>query len=304
VKFVLPAFRQLATQALQSGDVTLVNYAVQGLQEDGSTEGVKIMIDALESSANSFTWSYVSNALAAAGTPAARAALLKARDSGNPEKRNFAVNALQMLRQRSPGYQYIFQAQQLAQQEKFKEAVEQYDMAIQLDANLPDAYSGRGHALLHLDKLAEAGKDFAKAWEQDPYNSLALTGLCLVMVISEGKPDEAVKKLEESRAKFPNNAMFNYNAACVYGRAYAHVEKDEKAADREKLMAQYKQACFADLKKSVEMGFQDFALMKKDPDLKSFHDLPEFQELQKAPPAGARGRGGKPGVKRAAMRTP
>jgi hypothetical protein len=44
--------------------------------------------------------------------------------------------------------------------------------------------------------------------------------------------------------------------------------------------------------------------MKKDPDLKSFQDLPEFQELLKAPPAGARGRGGKPAVKRAAMRVP
>jgi HEAT repeat protein len=303
VKFDLPAFRQLATQALQSGDVTLVNYAVQGLQEDGSGEGVKIMIDALETSANSFTWSYLSNALAAAGTPAARAALLKARDSGNPEKRTFAVNGLRMLQQRSPGYQYIFQAQELNRQEKFKEAVEQYDMAIQLDANLPDAFAGRGHALLHLDKPAEAGKDFAKALEQDPYNSLALTGLCLVMVIVDGKPGEAVKKLEEARAKFPNDGMFNYNAACVYGRAYAHVEKDEKAADRETLMAQYKQACFADLKKAIEMGFQDFALMKKDPDLKSFQDLPEFQELLKTQPGvGARGRAAKAAVKRAAAR--
>jgi tetratricopeptide (TPR) repeat protein len=154
-------------------------------------------------------------------------------------------------------------------------------LAIQLDPNLPDAYSGRGHALLNLDKPVEAGKDFDKAWEQDPYNSLALTGLCLVMVISDGKPDEALKKLEESRAKFPNNAMFNYNAGCVYGRAFAHLEKDDKAADRDQRLVQYKQAAFADLKKSVEMGFQDFPLMKKDPDLKSFHDLPEFQELMK-----------------------
>jgi len=294
VKFDPTSFRQLAAQALQSGDGTLVSYSVQGLQEDGGTEAVKIMIDALETAANSFTWSYLSNALATAGTPPARAALLKARDSGNAEKRNFAVNALQILRQRSPGYQHIFQAQQSAQQEKFKEAVEHYDMAIQLDPTLSDAYAGRGHALLHLDKAADAGKDFAKALEQDPYNSLALTGICLVLVIADGKPDEAVKKLEESRAKFPNNLMFNYNAACVYGRAYAHIEKDEKAADREKLLAQYKQAAFADLKKAVELGFQDFALMKKDPDLKSFQELPEFQELLKPAAPAAPGQGARP----------
>jgi tetratricopeptide (TPR) repeat protein len=301
VKFDQVSFRQLATQALQSGDGTLVSYAVQGLQEDGGADAVKIMTDALETSAASFTWSYLSNALAGAATPAARTALLKARDSGNQEKRNFAVNALQMLRQRSPGYQYIFAAQQLTQQQKYKEAVEQYDMAIQLDANLSDAYAARGHALLHLEKPAEAGKDFAKAWEQDPYNSLALTGMCLVLVIADGKVEEAVKKLEESRAKFPNNAMFHYNAACVYGRAYAHVEKDEKASDRDKRLAQYKQATFADLKKAVETGFQDFELMKKDPDLKSFHDLPEFQELLKPQAPGA-GKRPLPAAKRAALR--
>ncbi|MGE5191220.1 MAG: tetratricopeptide repeat protein, partial [Deltaproteobacteria bacterium] len=302
VKFDQPGFRQLAVQALQSGDGTLVNYAVQGLQEDGGSEAVKIMVDALETSGNSFTWSQLSNALATVATPAARTALLKARDSGNQEKRNFAINALQMLRQRSPGYQHIFQAQQFAQQEKFKEAVEQYDMAVQLDATLSDAYAGRGHAFLHLEKYADAGRDFAKAWEQDPYNSLALTGMCLVLVIADGKPEEAIKKLEESRAKFANNAMFNYNAACVYGRAYARVEKDEKEADRDKRLALYKQAAFADLKKSIEMGFQDFALMKKDPDLKSFHDLPEFQELLKPPEPGVGGRGGNAAIKRMAIR--
>jgi hypothetical protein len=40
--------------------------------------------------------------------------------------------------------------------------------------------------------------------------------------------------------------------------------------------------------------------MKKDPDLKSFHDLPEFQELLKAPANGA-GRA-VPAAKRAALR--
>jgi Flp pilus assembly protein TadD len=305
VKFDLTSFRKLAAQALQSGDGTLVSYSVQGLQEDGGAEAVKIMIDALDTAANSFTWSYLSNALASAGTPAARAALLKARDSGNAEKRNFAVNALQIMRQRSPGYQHFFQGQQLAQQEKFKESIEQYDLAIQLDATLSEAYSGRGHSLLHLEKYVEAGKDFAKALEHDPYNSLAVAGMCLVLVIADGKPDEAVKKIEESRGKFPNDGMFCYNAACVYGRAYAHVEKDEKAPDREKVLAQYKQAAFADLKKSIELGFQDFELMKKDPDLKSFQELPEFQELMKAPPQGAPNAGVRPArnaIQRAAVR--
>ena len=48
-----------------------------------------------------------------------------------------------------------------------------------------------------------------------------------------------------------------------------------------------------DLKKSIDMGFQEFELMKTDPDLKPFQELPEFQELiknapQDPPAAGAR----------------
>ena len=305
VRFDPPQFRQLATLALQSGDGGLVGFAVQGLQEDGSTEGVKIMTDALETSTNSFTWSYLSNALAGVATPAARSALLKARDAASPEKRNFAVNALQLIRTRSPGYPYCMHAQQLANSSKWKEAIEYYDTAIGLDPNLSDAYAGRGHARLSQDKFAEAGKDFSIAYEQDPYNSLALTGMCLVVVLADGKPVEAVKKLEEARAKFQNNAMFNYNAACVYGRAYEHLDKDDKAEDRQKRLEQYKQAAFADLKKSIEMGFQEFELMKKDPDLKSFQELPEFQELIKTtlpdlPAMGARPNNAK--TKTAAMR--
>lgn len=290
VKFDPVSFRQLAAQGLQTGDSTIANYAVQGLQEDGGAEAIKIMADAFEKSSASFNLSILSNALANTGSPVARQVLVKGRDSGNNEKRTFSVNALQILRQRSPGYQQYAQGQQFSLQQKYAEALEYYDMAVQLDPSLPEAWAGRGYARLHLDKAAEAGKDFAKAYDLDPYNNLALTGLCLVMIIADGKPEDGIKKLEESRAKFANDPVFTYNAACVYGRAYAHVEKDKNAPDREKRLAQYKQAAFADLKKSIEMGFQDFPLMKKDPDLKSFHDMPDFQELVKppaAPPAGA-----------------
>ena len=305
VRFDPPRFRLLAAQALQSGDGGLVSYAVQGLQEDSSSEAVNIMTDALETSKNSFTWSYLSNALAGVATPTARSALVKARDSDSPEKRNFAVNALQLIRQRSPGFIYFSQGQQLANSSKWKEAIEYYDTAIGLDPLLSDAYAGRGHARLSQEKYAEAGKDFAIAYDQDPYNSLALTGMCLVVVLAEGKPVEGVKKLEEARARFQNNAMFNYNAACVYGRAYEHLDKDDKAEDRQKRLQDYKRAAFADLKKSIEMGFQDFELMKKDPDLKPFQELPEFNELIKTAPQeqpAARARPNNGGTKKAAMR--
>lgn len=283
-RFDTAAFRQFAPQALLSGDNGLVSQAAQALQEDGSPEAIHIMIGALETGTNSFVWSYVANALAGLGTPECRAALRKARDAGSAEKRPFAINALIALRQRSPAFPFYQLGQQQSAANNLKEAIEHYDAAIQLDPEFSDAYSGRGHALLQQDKFAEAGKDFAKAYEQDPYNSMALTGICLAMILAEGKPDEAVKKLEDDRHKFQNNAIFNYNAACVYGRAYERLHKDPKAADRDKRMTAWKQAALADLKKSIETGFDDFDLMKKDPDLKLFLELPEFQELIKNAP--------------------
>jgi len=274
-----PRHRDLASQALLSNDHSLVGFAVQGLQEDGSPEAIQMLIGALDTASTTQAWSYLTNALSIIGTPAARAALVRARDSGNAQKRNYAVNALTQLRQRSPGYQYIFQAQAFVQMEKWKEALEQFDLAIQLDPQLPEAYAERANIYLKDEKFAEAGKDYAKAYELDPYNAQALTGLGITMVVVDGKHAEAVKLLEESRSRFANNALFSYNAACVYGRAVEYLQKHEQAADRDTLLPKYTSAALADLKKSVEQGFQDFEWMKKDPDLKSLHAVPEFKTL-------------------------
>lgn len=277
-------FRTLASQSLLAADGGLINSAVQGLVEEGSPESVAVLADALDTSMNNFTWSYLSNALWQLGTPAARAALLKARESENQEKRRYAVDALQNLSRRSPGFASYSQARQLSSEQKWKEAIENYDVAVQLDPAFSDAFAERGHALLHLEKGKEAGKDFAKAWDLDPYNSLALTGMCLVQVMTDGKHAEAVEKLEESRSKFSRNPMFNYNAACVYGRAYELLAKSAPSDDRDKLLEKYKQAAFADLKSAIQGGFQDFELMKKDPDLAPFRELPDFQQLMAPPP--------------------
>ena len=80
----------LAGQALQTSNSTLVSAACQGLQSDGSPEAVRLLANALEKSGDSSTWSYVSNALATLGTPEAAIALRKARDSGNEDKSNYA----------------------------------------------------------------------------------------------------------------------------------------------------------------------------------------------------------------------
>src|SRR5690606_15583830 len=119
---------------------------------DGSDEAAQLLIDALETSNQTTTWSYVSNALATLGTSEARTALYKARESSDQNKRSYAENALRNMRQRSPGYQYIYQAQQLARQEKWNEAIAQYSVALEIDADLPEAYAGRANAYLKQKK--------------------------------------------------------------------------------------------------------------------------------------------------------
>ncbi|RPI76431.1 MAG: tetratricopeptide repeat protein, partial [Planctomycetaceae bacterium] len=220
VRLDKPKFRELAGQALLSGDGSLGSYAIQGLQEDGGPESVRLMIDVLAKAENANSWQQLMYALANSGSPQARAALIKARDSGSPEKRSVAVSALQNMRFRSPGFQNYSQAQLLSREQKWNEAIEQYSASIQMDPGFSDSYAERGIAYMHLEKYEEAGKDFSKAFELDPYNSLALTGDCLVLILGKGKTETAIKRLEEHRGKYPNNAVFQYNAGCVYGRAY------------------------------------------------------------------------------------
>jgi len=98
--------------------------------------------------------------------------------------------------------------------------------------------------------------------------------------VIEGKYSDAIVRLEESRPKFPDDALFSYNSACVYGRAVEHLAAHEEIADRDKLSQQYTATAISDLKRSIKLGFRDFNWMKQDPDFKALHNVPEFQKLQ------------------------
>jgi tetratricopeptide (TPR) repeat protein len=208
--------------------------------------------------------------------------------------------------------QFIYQARNLAQQKQDKEAVELYDQAVKTDPELPDAYlgravslnrlekypealkdynkvielddtfipayNGRANVLVRQNKYSEAKKDFEKVMTQDTPNGEGVTGVGICLAV-EGKFEDGIKLVEEARAKYAGNGLFAYNVACVYGRAIEQLKKDEHAPDRDKKLAAFRQRAIEDLRASVKQGFNDFDWMQKDPDLKSLHDLPEFQEL-------------------------
>ena len=271
-------FRKLAGDSLSDTDTSLVSAAVTGLQNDGSPQAIHLLVVALETSNNPTIWSHITNALANFGTPESKAALNKARDSSNTTKQNMANNALRALRVRSPGYPYCLQAHQSAKNERWDEAISRYTSAIELDPELPDSFSGRGHAYLQKGKLAEAHKDFSKAIELDPYFSEAITGLAICLV-QEGQIDEGIKAVEKFRSRGSDDAFFTYNAGCVYGRALERTLKEPESPDREKKITTFRAKAIGDLRRSIKLGFSDLDWMKKDSDLVSLHGSNKFKKI-------------------------
>ncbi|MBW3543491.1 MAG: HEAT repeat domain-containing protein, partial [Planctomycetes bacterium] len=277
-----PVFRQLAGQALLSDDSSLISTASQGLSADASDEAERLLIEAFDKSSNSRAWMYLSNSLSQIATPESRAVLVKARDSNNAQKQQYAMNALRNMRSRSPGYQMLYQARHFEQQQKWGEAVERYDAAIKLDPDLPDAYAGRAEAFLKLDKLDQAEKDFRKASQLDPYSGKANSGLAILLARRD-KVDEALKHIEDARKKAEKDrydqGAFAYGAARVYSRAYGALQKTMDAPERDKKLAQYRKQALDDLQAAVNKGFRDFERIKSEADFAALKDLPEFQKI-------------------------
>ncbi len=73
--------------------------------------------------------------------------------------------------------------------------------------------------------------------------------------------------------------IYTYNAACVYGRALEQLLKQPPSPERDKQADGFRDKSIADLRRSVKLGFPDLDWMKRDSDLDSLHDMPEFKKL-------------------------
>lgn len=275
-----PLLLKLAPSALESSDPNVVNTVCQWLSSDGSSASVELLIQTLDIATQQTTIIYSANALGQTATPEARKALRRARTSSDPQKQRYARTVLQSVLNRSPAMTLVIQASNLELQGDVKNALETITAAIKLDPELPEAYISRANTLIKQNKFADAQKDFEKAYALDDFSSEAVTGVGITLAIA-GRFEEGVKILEENRAKFPNDNLFLYNAACVYGRAAEFVQKNEKIPDRDKKLVEFQGKAIADLRDSIKAGFDEFDWMKKDPDLNSLHELPEFKELTK-----------------------
>ncbi len=298
-QFRHPKFREFAGAALLTNDSSLVSIAANALQQEGHPDGEKLLIEALDKQTTAHLIHNLTNALANFGTPAARAALLKAKESKDANKKSYATNALLQMRQRSPGFQYIFQAQQrlqnpvdkkdkAAKAAQEKEALEFYEMAMQLDPHLAEAYAGRGKVMLRQNKLSDAGKDFEKALELklEPEDSEVITGLALARVV-DGKLDEGIKLVEDNREKFKTmkEGLYAYNGACVYSRACEYLDGHKDVPDRDKKREEYRKKSLADLATSIKQGFDDYDWMAEDPDFAALRQDADFKKILADKPA-------------------
>mgnify|MGYP002630103853 CR=1 FL=1 len=286
-----PAFRKIAKSSLTSSDYNLISTTCQLLQQDSSPESVEILIDALKSSSNPNQHSYICTALGAIATNEARDALREASTKGDDNQKNIARQALQNLYTRSPGMNYVRQGQGWFQQKNAEKALTFYELAVQIDPELPHARRARANQLLREKDLDEkqlktVQEDYKKLVELEPENSETWTGLGLV-TIRLGDVAGGIKQGEDVRSKSKETNIYHYNMACIYGRAVETLQKktDLTDADKSKLDEWQKQA-MTDLQESVKLGFADLTWLQEDPDLTSLHELPDYKEFIKEKTSG------------------
>ncbi|MFP6762941.1 MAG: HEAT repeat domain-containing protein, partial [Planctomycetaceae bacterium] len=281
-----PAFQQIARAALKAADSNLLRTACQLLQQDASPASVEILVEGLKASSSSVQYSYICNALGAIATSEARSALRKAVTQADGNQKNLALQALQNLYVRSPGMIYVRQGEGWFKQKNAQKALTFYNLAVQIDPELPQARRARANQLLRVkeisdEQLATVQDDYRKLVELEPDNSTTWTGLGLVL-IRLGKIQAGIRHGEDIRSKFTGQNIFHYNMACIYGRSIEVLrEKPELTEkDRQQIEGWQKQA-MSDLRASVEKGFKDLGWLQEDPDLDSLRELPDYKTFVK-----------------------
>jgi tetratricopeptide (TPR) repeat protein len=213
------------------------------------------------------------------GTVSARNGLYKVMDStDNKQKLQYIQTARRNMMQRSPGAHYWRTGQGFSQQEKYAEAIQQYNNAIAADPKLPEAYSARGYSYLKQSKYKEAIVDFDKALEIDERNGLAKAGKSIALV-ENGELEEGVKQVEADKEKFKTDSLFAYNSCCVYGTAMKQMKNKDESAVNSDIYLGYQQKALDELERSLSMGFNEAELIHADPDLDLLRDLPEYKAM-------------------------
>ncbi|MEX0585144.1 MAG: hypothetical protein WD176_00775, partial [Pirellulales bacterium] len=261
----------------------LIDVSTRVLTSQPDQHTVRLLVEALTRAETIDVWSTICNALANVGDSEARAALLAVRDQEDRSKRDQVIGALTRIKHSSPAFQYSARASEAIEEGQSEKAEKLLDLAISFDAEYAEAYAQRGHLLLLRQNYAEALADFDRAGALDPFDSLAITGRAIAIVM-QGDVSAGVEQIRAAADKFTGDARFEYNAACVYGRALEALQSrtdSDVAAERD----EFQSAALRHLKSAMLLGFDMPDFIKADPDLAVLHEVPQFQELLASPPS-------------------
>lgn len=266
-----------------------VRYAGMELLKDPPSPESLAVLEELLDRATPDELELVADGIGELGTPEAIAVLRKyrlARQTSEDAERILAVvdRSIRIGMSQSPGWNSLESGQYHWRTRDFDDAVKNFSLAIELDPDLATAYSWRANAYLKRSDFDKARSDYRKAWDLDPFDGQAATGLGITLAI-DGKWQEGIQIVEGAAERFPNDHIYVYNTACVYGRAIEFLQANAPEANRatiEELQAK----ALSTLGRAIKLGFNEVDLMKTDPDIAPLRDLKEFPKLLEQAAAG------------------
>ncbi|WP_417848467.1 HEAT repeat domain-containing protein [Thalassoglobus sp.] len=277
----MPELLEVAKRAVHSEEPILRQTGIALLTQETSDEAAEAIFNLIKD-ANEDEAIQICYALGRIGTRRAEELLKDYRqqcfETQNESGLDAANDGIRLWMSHSPGWNSIESAYYHSRVENYENALTYFELAVEIDPELGVGHSGIGNTLLKLKKFDEAGEAFQKAYAIDSFDGQAITGIGIVKAI-QGETEEAVQFTLDSTGKFPKDDIFAYNTACVFGRA---IESLRKLPDLSKTMPtikEYEAKAIQALEKSIKYGFEEFELMRTDPDLNSLRGLPEFQKL-------------------------
>lgn len=280
--FNLPEQLEVAIRALHSPEDELRQSGISLLTMQVSDAAAEALAEFLPK-AQPAEMTQICYALGRIGTVRAEQLLKNFRQAAHAQQEfdqlQAASTGLRIWMAHSPGWNALESAFYHSRVENYENALTYFELAAEIDPELGIAYSSMGNSLLKLDRVDEAGAAFQRAYDLDDFDGQAVTGIGIVKAM-QGEVEDAVRLTVDSTSKFPNDNIFAYNTACVYGRAVEFLKKQGEAADQS-LIRRYEQQAIEALQRSIEYGFDEWDLMRTDPDLHALRDLPSFQQLLK-----------------------
>ena len=156
---------------------------------------------------------------------------------------------------------YVNAGTELVKQKKYKEAVEQFSLAIAENNKNAQAFYLRGITYVYLEDFAKSVLDLEAGVKLDPDNGacLNLLGLNYIRLKDYGKARIAYEKAYQLGQNKDN--VLCYNLACIY------------SLKSQKLNA------LRFLEESFKNGYDVFEHLKTDSDLDNVRDMSRFKDL-------------------------